>query len=677
MASLNHVCIWSEKGWTPITAKEAARLHPTGGGVSYKSGLFRCDLCGQYVTLANGQKNDSYFRHYSDVKSKDCPDRVQVSTSINSFLPGVHTLPLKLRKITSTSFELQMGFIALPDELFPLIQNKSIKITARGNAEKPLIYLGTRIQKDCTTYMSLGNQISDAYTVEVQAHPKEIEQIWPRVVEGIDRNGALFDSQTGKKLPPDADVQIQHTYYLLTGQILCCERDVEIRRISTVYDGFTRWMIYEVKATEFSQQVARFFMNYNCRLTENPVVTFPLWPVCVEKPYVILHKHADITMFLQGYCVQPKVFPSSYIRLFRSQDKDQMVFCLNSRERQQLLSTGRTKVLKYMYLWRTELSETAATPVIEVTDIEGNPIHPLIQNTLPKGNTTVYEMFHLSTSDIRTPWEIMTQDIQWLKMQTESNVDYLNLRPPFRTYWVRQPDHNLISICKFSTNGSPMYYLYRIEQDQAYYSPIPEWMLMDPVWTGVERHTNYRLFSNSLLAHLGSLPPTRFHKDGEIVSLRLEYRMPPREMNLIKLYRFAAKDLLRWGLYGKLPERLRCEQQWSLLSPLKRILESSGCNLFVNDGMIIAERDGNRKTIEVYASHKFFSFKDFRNQLAVWQRKSIISLCARSTGNLLFRYILLFQCITHLGQTYILLPIGVKMGLQNRDKDGKICMNLL
>ena len=184
-------------------------------------------------------------------------------------------------------------------------------------------------------------------------------------------------------------------------------------------------------------------------------------------------------------------------------------------------------------------------------------------------NTTVYEMFHLSTSDIRTPWEIMTQDIQWLKMQTESNVDYLNLRPPFRTYWVRQPDHNLISICKFSTNGSPMYYLYRIEQDQAYYSPIPEWMLMDPVWTGVERHTNYRLFSNSLLAHLGSLPPTRFHKDGEIVSLRLEYRMPPREMNLIKLYSWPSSFYTPASPFQRIMDR-------TVFTAIKAVLEKKG-----------------------------------------------------------------------------------------------------
>ena len=48
MASLTHVCMWSDNGWKRITAEQAARLHP-GGTVSAHSGLFMCELCGQYV----------------------------------------------------------------------------------------------------------------------------------------------------------------------------------------------------------------------------------------------------------------------------------------------------------------------------------------------------------------------------------------------------------------------------------------------------------------------------------------------------------------------------------------------------------------------------------------------------------------------------------------------------
>lgn len=53
MASLTHVCMWSDNGWKRITAEQAARLHP-GGTVSAHSGLFMCELCGQYVILTDG-----------------------------------------------------------------------------------------------------------------------------------------------------------------------------------------------------------------------------------------------------------------------------------------------------------------------------------------------------------------------------------------------------------------------------------------------------------------------------------------------------------------------------------------------------------------------------------------------------------------------------------------------
>lgn len=62
MASLTHVCMWSDNGWKRITAEQAARLHP-GGTVSAHSGLFMCELCGQYVGLTKGGEKTRHFRH--------------------------------------------------------------------------------------------------------------------------------------------------------------------------------------------------------------------------------------------------------------------------------------------------------------------------------------------------------------------------------------------------------------------------------------------------------------------------------------------------------------------------------------------------------------------------------------------------------------------------------------
>ena len=64
MASLTHVCVWSKNGWKRITPEEVAREH-SRGGVSARSGIFMCSLCGQYVTFFNGRVQAPHFRHSS------------------------------------------------------------------------------------------------------------------------------------------------------------------------------------------------------------------------------------------------------------------------------------------------------------------------------------------------------------------------------------------------------------------------------------------------------------------------------------------------------------------------------------------------------------------------------------------------------------------------------------
>lgn len=71
MASLTHVCVWSKNGWKRITPEEVAREH-SRGGVSARSGIFMCSLCGQYVTFFNGRVQAPHFRHSSAEADKSC-----------------------------------------------------------------------------------------------------------------------------------------------------------------------------------------------------------------------------------------------------------------------------------------------------------------------------------------------------------------------------------------------------------------------------------------------------------------------------------------------------------------------------------------------------------------------------------------------------------------------------
>ena len=98
MASLTHVCMWSDNGWKRITAEQAAKLHP-GGTVSAHSGLFMCELCGQYVILTDGDIRIRYFKHSAYEKSKDCPERTFGAGYSISYGSQEHDLPIRITSV--------------------------------------------------------------------------------------------------------------------------------------------------------------------------------------------------------------------------------------------------------------------------------------------------------------------------------------------------------------------------------------------------------------------------------------------------------------------------------------------------------------------------------------------------------------------------------------------------
>lgn len=150
---------------------------------------------------------------------------------------------------------------------------------------------------------------------------------------------------------------------------------------------------------------------------------------------------------------------------------------------------------------------------------------------------SIDEMFHLECSNILIPWQEITAEPVWEPLAEDSTVEFLRLQTPFtKGYWVKKPDLDIVSLCRVTTQGTPRYYLYQMNHNQVLCSPIPEWMMMDPSCADKTAGANVRMFSNSLLANLGVLPPTRYSIDGKTVCIELGYLFPTMEMNIIKLF---------------------------------------------------------------------------------------------------------------------------------------------
>lgn len=76
-----------------------------------------------------------------------------------------------------------------------------------------------------------------------------------------------------------------------------------------------------------------------------------------------------------------------------------------------------------------------------------------------------------------------------------------------------------------------------------------------------------------------------------------------KEMRIVRyglLDRFAALELLDWGVNGELADSLTVEGQKALLLPLESILRVSGCTLLVTNNEIVAKHRGREVKLVVY-----------------------------------------------------------------------------
>ena len=382
MASLTHVCMWSGNGWKRITAEQAAKLHP-GGTVSAHSGLFMCELCGQYVTLTSGDSNTRHFRHSSQEKSKDCPERTMGGSYSPSYCPQQHDLPIRIMVTSSSSFRFEIGLICTPSSLFG--KDFRIEIKPKGVSDTSYVFMKERLNYDGITYLPIGKQPFEKYTLSFKNGSDKLRNFWPKEITGIDPEGTLFERTSGKKLTYDADVEIGKEYYLLKRGYFykSSYSGIKIQKIAQKQFGWETWTLHVISATVFCEEAARFFLDFHCRLTDHPVSLQPVWPLFVEGDYIVKHSQEGMCLLVKGNVATVKTFPSAAVRQLTHNVAQAKLYEVLCSSRQQLISAGRTQALQYTYFWKKPLTQVGLSPEILVTDLSGSEVLPGKANTLP------------------------------------------------------------------------------------------------------------------------------------------------------------------------------------------------------------------------------------------------------------------------------------------------------
>ena len=147
-----------------------------------------------------------------------------------------------------------------------------------------------------------------------------------------------------------------------------------------------------------------------------------------------------------------------------------------------------------------------------------------------KDSGKIKAMFGLEQKKLQSLWRITLAAASWKSgLSFEQNTEYLRLKPPFtQGYWVSKPDTTgTVSILRTGMKGSQLYYLYHYSGKTIEVSPLPQWQ--------VESY-NYRSLACACLSAYGTLPPIDYFEDGALVHIRMNYLLPPRELEFLKLY---------------------------------------------------------------------------------------------------------------------------------------------
>lgn len=384
--ALNHVCTWHKNGWKRITASEAAKT--ARYGVSARSGLFMCELCGQYVVLTKAGLRDPYFKHSKSEEDKNCEER---SLSYNQVYYGGRLstekrgLPIRIVS-NGVRQHFEIGFPRLGDLFNELPKNSKIQIISDNGQE--FNYFFERLNRDSMTYFSVGNRMSREYTIRTTVDNKELSFFLPQRVKGIS-NETVFSAETGVVIPKGSDVYVNKEYYLLLdfGWLENqSSNHVHIEKIITTLRIPSYYHLYKVKALDFSEESAKFFLEFYCRLEEKPISFIPIWPITVKSPFHIYHNSDFLYGVMTGRATF-QTYPKGYV--FSSDLGDSQLLRIRCDGRKQIIALGRfSNVLNYSYLWREKLEFKDSNLAADILDSQENSIDNLSEEKVKEINYT-------------------------------------------------------------------------------------------------------------------------------------------------------------------------------------------------------------------------------------------------------------------------------------------------
>lgn len=383
MSALNHVITWDKSSncWKRIDAKEASKACGART-VSASEQVFVCELCKQFVILTRGDgKIEPYFKHNKAEEDKTCPEHT-FGTHPITYKPEDYNLPLKLQVSPEGNLLFSLGLMASGNhsqEKRELLLQSSLSITPIGffqRKEAAFRYRLDRLFERGITYVSVGSIPQESYELNLPNEVRSCLRCPPRT-NGVKWSGTVFDARSGKRIPEDGDVVVNKEYLLLVAQAWLDFTLQAVVRETISLKNAGPWKLYKVSAPSFSREAAAFFLQFQLRLTESPVALYPIWPITVKHPYAVASETNRLLFYSRGNNLTYKTYPKTANVLGMALHNSSRLLELEVDQNGLMISTGRTNVLKYIFLVQDKLlpfADDDEDEVLQLRDAEGNTL---------------------------------------------------------------------------------------------------------------------------------------------------------------------------------------------------------------------------------------------------------------------------------------------------------------
>lgn len=143
---------------------------------------------------------------------------------------------------------------------------------------------------------------------------------------------------------------------------------------------------------------------------------------------------------------------------------------------------------------------------------------------------SIAEVFGLQNQGLEDYLGGLLGDGEWVPIDWPDSAEFMYLGPSFRLgYWKQTPDKDgRISLARYG-EPSKVYAFYRYYNGQYQQKAIPEWKTQDFSHSYPGSYGEHARIMSALLKSYDMLPPVRVSSAGDLVDIKIGYRLPPSE----------------------------------------------------------------------------------------------------------------------------------------------------